>query len=533
MTNASQRIVSLSPKEKRGLLTELLRKKQDEAQSTYPLSFNQQGMWFLYQLAPESTIYNVTFSARIRSPLDSDALRRAFQSLIDRHPSLRTTFALVAGVPAQRVHEYLPLDFIETDVSTWTDDELSARLADDAHRHFDLEQGPVLRVRLFARSRCDHVLLMVVHHIVIDFWSLAIVLDELSALYPAHLKGVPAILSKPSAQYNSYVRWQAEMLNGPQGEALWKYWSKQLEGPLPGLNLPIDRPRPPLQTYRGAAHEFNLDADLSHHLKSLARSHGVTLYMVLLASFQMTLACLTGQEDLLIASPVAGRSRAEFESIVGLFTNPVMLRADLSGNPTFQSLLDRVRKSVIGALEHQDYPSLLLVQRVRLPRGLRRPPLAQVMFVLDKPHRLNSNGPSAFAQGPTGLQMKSGGLQLESFPLERRSAALDLVMLLIETTTALSVSIRYNTDLFDCATITRIGRHFETVLRSVISQMDLTLNELKNILAAEDSKQLNAIRDERRIANLQKLKDIRRRPVIAAREDHPAFSTRTASHHTS
>ncbi|HEY1852896.1 MAG TPA: condensation domain-containing protein [Candidatus Binataceae bacterium] len=533
MTKASQRIADLSPKEKRALLTELLRKTKDDIESTYPLSFNQQGMWFLYQLAPESTVYNVTFSARIRSALDIDALRLAFQTLIERHPSLRTTFALASGAPVQRVHRQSPLDFVETDISTWTDEHLTARLADDAHRPFDLERGPVVRVRVFTRSERDRVLLMVVHHIVIDFWSLAIVLNELSVLYPAHLARIPALLPEPIAQYSNYVRWQAEMLAGPQGQQLWKYWSGQLAGPLPELGLPSDRPRPPLQTYRGAALEFNLDAELSGHLRALARTRGVTLYMVLLAAFQMTLACLTGQNDMLIASPVVGRSRAEFEGVVGLFTNPVVLRANLSGNPTFQGLLARVRESVLAALDHQDYPSLLLVQRLRLPRELSRPPLAQVMFVLDKPHRLNSSGTPAFAQGPTGLQMNPGGLQLESFPLERRSAALDLVMLIIETTTSLSVSIRYNTDLFDQATITRIGGQFETVLRSVISKIDLKLNELKAILLAEDSKQVNAMREERRIANLQRLKDIRRRPVITARNDPSTILVRTESRHTS
>jgi hypothetical protein len=527
MTRASQQIAGLSPKEKRALLAELIRKQKAEARSTFPLSFNQQGMWFLYQLAPESTVYNVTFSARIRSALDSDALQRAFQTLIDRHPSLRTTFTLVEGVPVQQVHDCLPLDFIETDESAWTDDQLMARLIDEAYRPFDLERGPVLRVRLFARSGGDHVLLMVVHHIVIDFWSLAIILNELSVLYPAHLAKVPAVLPTPTAQYSSYVRWQAEMLAGPKGETLWKYWSAHLSGPLPGLNLPTDRPRPPLQTYRGAALEFNLDAELSDQLKSMAKCHGATLYMVLLAAFEMTLACLTDQEDLLIASPVVGRSRAEFEGIVGLFTNPAVLRADLSGNPTFQTMLARVRESVLAALEHQDYPSLLLVQRLRLPPDLSRPPLAQVMFVLDKPHHLKSNGTSAFAQGPTGLQMNPGGLQLESFPLERQSAALDVVMLIIETTTSLSVSIRYNTDLFDHATIARIGRHFEAVLSSVIPQIDLNMHALKQILAAEDLKRLTLTREERRIANLQKLKHIKRRPVIAARDDHPTILARS------
>ena len=185
MSDPSQRIVGLSPVEKRALLKQLLRKKAERSKSVFPLSYNQQGIWFLYQLAPESTIYNVTFSARICSDLDIAALRGAFQTLIDRHPSLRTTFFLAAGSPVQQVHQHREVHFAQTDAAAWSDDELKAALAEDAYRPFDLEQGPVLRVSLFTRSASEHVLLLTIHHIVIDFWSLALILNELNVLYPA------------------------------------------------------------------------------------------------------------------------------------------------------------------------------------------------------------------------------------------------------------------------------------------------------------------------------------------------------------
>ena len=281
-----------------------------------------------------------------------------------------------------------------------------------------------------------------------------------------------AVLPPLDLQYTDYVRWQAEMLASPQGERLWSYWRKQLAGPLPVLHLPTDRPRPPIQTYRGASHDFTLNEELSSRLKTLAKANGATLYMVLLAAFQVTLSCHTGQEDLLVGSPMVGRSRAEFEGIVGLFTNPVILRANLSGNPTFQAFLAQVRQTVLAALEHQDYPTVLLVERLRPPRDLSRPPLCQVMFVLDKPHRLAEQGAPAFGLGETGLRMNPGGLVLESFALERRAATLDLVLLVIETASALSASMRYNTDLFDPATIARMAGHFETLLRRVVMQPD-------------------------------------------------------------
>ena len=285
MSGAS-RMADLSRGEKRALLARLLRNKAYHSQSVYPLSYNQQGIWFLYQLAPESTVYNVTFAARICSELDIDALRGAFQTLVDRHPSLRTTFSVNAGIPVQQVHENPKVHFEQTDAASWTGDELNTRLIADAYRPFDLEQGPILRVSLFARSAREHIVLLAVHHIVIDFWSLAIILNEIGVLYSARKAGLPAVLPPLNAQYIDHVRWQAEMLAGADGEGLWRYWHKQLSGHLPVLNLPTDRPRPPIQTYRGASHDFNLNDELSDQLKTVAKANGATLYMVLLAAFK-------------------------------------------------------------------------------------------------------------------------------------------------------------------------------------------------------------------------------------------------------
>jgi hypothetical protein len=513
MSNASQRIADLSPAEKRALLAKLLRKEASESPPFQPLSYNQQGIWFLYQLAPESMVYNVNFAARIHSNVDIPALRRAFQALVDRHPALRTTFSMLSGKPAQQVHQELGVHFVETDASGLNSEVLKSRLLEEAYRPFDLERGPVLRVNLFTCSPQEHVLLLVVHHIAIDFWSLAVLLTELGVLYPAEKAGVKALLPALDSQYTDYVRWQAEMLAGPEGERLWAYWQKQLSGQLPLLELPTDRPRPSVPTYRGASYDFHLNDELSRRLKALARAQGATLYMVLLAAFHLILHYHTGQEDLLVGSPVLGRSRVEFEGIVGLFTNPVILRANCSGNPTFEAFLGQVRQTVLAALEHQDYPTLLLVERLRPARDLSRPPLCQVMFVLDKPHQLAEQGAPAFVLGDSGLRINPGGLELEALPLEHRAATLDLVMLTIETAHSLSVSIRYNSELFDAATITRIAKHFETLLRHVATQADARLNALKNILASMDKQALAATRLRYREANLQRLKTVKRVPV--------------------
>ncbi|MGB6562560.1 MAG: condensation domain-containing protein [Candidatus Binataceae bacterium] len=510
MSNASQRIADLSPEERRALLAKLLRKEANESQSLQPLSYNQQGIWFLYQLAPESRVYNVNFAARIRSDVDIPALRRAFQALVDRHPALRTTFCVRSGKPAQRVHPHLAVHFVETDASAWDSEVLKTRLLEEAYRPFDLERGPVLRVNLFTCSANDHVLLLVVHHIVIDFWSLALLLTELGTLYPAERAGARALLPALDSKYTDYVRWQAEMLASAEGERLWVYWQKQLAGQLPLLELPTDRPRPPVPTYRGASYDFHLNYELSSRLKALAKAQGATLYMVLLAAFQVILHHHSGQEDLLVGSPVLGRSRAEFEGVVGLFTNPVILRANCSGNPTFEAFLGQVRQTVLAALEHQDYPTLLLVERLHPARDLSRPPLCQVMFVLDKPHQLAEQGAPAFVLGDSGLRMNPGGLELEALSLEHRAATLDLVMLTIEAAHSLSISIRYNSDLFDAATISRIAKHFETLLHHVTTQPNARLNALRSILAGVDRQEMAEIRGQYREANLQRLKTAKR-----------------------
>jgi amino acid adenylation domain-containing protein len=485
MIQTARPIADLSPNEKRALLAQLLRKKVSGSKSIHPLSDNQQGIWFLCQFAPESSIYNVSLAARIRSDLDIPAFRRAFQALVDRHPSLRTTIAVHSGKPVQQIHEHQAVHFEEIDASTWRGDELQTRLVEETQRRFDLERGPVMRVSLFTRSAQEHILLLVIHHIVVDFWSLAVILNELGVLYPAEKAGRPAALPPLDLQYTDFVRWQTEMLASPAGERLWDYWKKQLAGPLPVLNLPTDRPRPPIQMFRGAQHDFTLNEELARRLRALAKAEGATLYMVLLAAFELMLYYHSGQEDILVASPMVGRSRAGFEGLVGFFANPVVLRADLSGNPTFRALLGQVRQTVLAALEHQDYPTLRLIQRLRPPRDLSRSPLCQTMFVLDKPHRVAEQAGPAFARGETGLRMDLGGFVMESIPLERRAATLDLVMLIIETIGSLSASIRFNTDLFDAATIARMAGHFQALLQSVIRDPAAAIGDFEILTGAE------------------------------------------------
>jgi natural product biosynthesis luciferase-like monooxygenase protein len=438
--------------------------------AVHKLSHGQQALWFLHQLAPESAAYNIASAVRMAGLLDITALNRAFQALTDRHAALRTTFVVSDGKPMQQVHEHQAVHFEITDASAWSRQELDDRLVEEALFPFDLEQGPLLRISLLARSESEHILLLTIHHLVADFWSLQVLINDLRELYPAEKAQAPAALPPLDLQYSDYVRWRADFLAGPQGERLWKYWQAQLAGDLPLLNLPVDRPRPAVQTYRGGSNAVSLDADLTRRLKALAQTESSTLYMVLLAAFQVLLSRYTGQDEVLVGSPAAGRSRAPLAQLIGYFVNPVVLRGDLSGNPTFSEFLQRVRKNVCAALEHQEYPFALLVERLQPERDPSRSPLFQAMFTLQQANGLDAAELATFALGEAGAQMAIGDLRLESVALKHRVAQFDLTVMMAEAEGTLRASFQYNADLFDATTISRMAEHFNALLESVVTR---------------------------------------------------------------
>src|SRR6185369_16196287 len=269
------------------------------------------------------------------------------------------------------------------------------------------------------------------------------------------------------------------------GGRLWEYWQKQLAGELPVLNLPNDRPRPPVQTYHGASRSFKLGADLTERLNTLSRGHGVTLFMTLLAAFQLLLSRYTGQEDILVGSPTTGRTKPELAGLIGYFVNPVVLRADLSGELTFETLLSQVRQTVLAAFEHQEYPFNLLVERLQPQRDLSRTPLFQILFTLQKAHLLHDKGLSSFALGETGSRMEFGGLWIESMALDQRVAQFDLALMMAEEGKELAGSLQYNTDLFEERTMARLARHFEVLLAGIVAAPEQRLNEIGMLTAAE------------------------------------------------
>jgi len=481
MSETSKHPADLTPTQKRALLAQLLQK---QTSFSFPLSSGQQALWFLYKLAPKSWAYNVLFAGRICSDVDIPALQGTFGALIERHPALRTTYTVHDSRPVQQVREQMDLHFQETDARGWSQNELNNHLVETARRPFDLEQGPILRVDLFTQSGTEHILLLTVHHIAVDFWSLTILLDEIRVLYPAQRAGTPAPLPPLELQYTDYVRWQAKMLASVEGEMLWTYWQRQLGDELPVLNLPTDRPRPPVQTARGASHTFNLSEELTRQLKALAQAEEATLYMTLLAAFQILLYRYTGQEDILVGSPTTGRSRREFSGIVGDFINPVVLRADLSGNPTFKTFLAQARHTVLDALKHQDYPFGLLVERLHPPQDPSRSPLFQAMLILRKLHRFEELS-EFILPTETGARMDFGGLELEHFALAQQEGQVDLTLEMIETRGSLKGVFKYNPDLFEAGTVRRMTGHFQTLLEGVVANPAQPISTLPLLTEAE------------------------------------------------
>jgi len=460
----------------------------EELENEYPLAFTQKALWFFYQLAPESSAYNVAFAVRIGSHLDAAALERAFHALVDRHPCLRTTFAVRDGQPVQRVNPRVQCHIDLVTASELQPEAMGRRLAEDAYRPFDLERGPVYRVSLYTRSPQEHILLLAMHHIVIDGWSCWVLLDELVDLYKSELTGARHLLPASAHKYSDYVRWQAEMLEGEKGERLFEYWKQELSGDLPVLDLPILRPRPPVQTYSGASYGFELDEGLVRRVKKLALSSDVTLYVILLAVFQILLHRHTGQDTILVGSPISARSRAEFEGIVGCFFNAVVLRADFSSNMTFGEFLDHVRARVLGALDHQEYPSHLLAERLQPVRDASRPPLFQVSFILQKRQR-QDHTPIAFGQ--TQTPAKDTELALTFVPIQRQYARMELELEMIEADGAIHAWLHYNTDLLDEAQVARMAGHFRVLLEGILQRPDRSLSNLP-ILTGEEVAQLLA-----------------------------------------
>jgi acyl carrier protein len=439
--------------------------------SEYPLSSTQQALWFLQQMAPESTAYNVAVAMRATSSLDTGIARKTFETLVQRHDALRTTFRQDGEQPLQRVQADFDVSFEEIDGTRWDDLELRRQLVAAAYAPFDLANGPVARAYLVHVGPTESIFMFNAHHLVIDGWSCWLLLNEFRELYTAQAcqKTVPTLLPPP-ARYADFVRWQAELLDSAEGERMWSYWKRELSGELPVLRLFNSRPQA-TQTFAGASHYFQLQGQVIEGLRSFAQAEGTTLYTLLLSAFQVLLQRYTAQDDILVGSPVAARPRAEFGDVVGCFFNAVVLRGDLSGDPTFKEFLQQMRTTVLGALEHQDYPSHVLTQRLREERDHGQRPLFQVSFIMQKVS-----------------DVKQEDLSWQPVVLDRKAARAELELELIESGSSIEALLQYSTDMCDSQTAARLGHHYANLLRSILANPAARVSRLAILDATEQQK---------------------------------------------
>jgi len=438
----------------------------------HPLSFAQERLWFFDQYHPDSPAYNLPLALHLAGSLDVTALARSLDALMRRHDALRTTFAAVDGEPVQVVAPAppapelvvaLPLVDLHALVVPEREAEIRRLIAQEARRLFDLKQGPLLRATLLRLTLHEHVLLLTLHHIATDGWSMDVLARELGAFYAAFAAGRPSPLPDLPIQYADYARWQRAWLQGDALDARLAYWRARLKDAPLVLELPTDRPRPPVQTFAGATQTVLLSETLTTELKLLSRREGVTLFMTLLAAFQILLGRYSGQEDVLVGAPIAGRSVAECDELIGFFVNTLVLRGDLSGDPSFTELLARTRAVTLDAFAHADAPFEQIVQDLHPHRDPSRQPLVQVLFnMLNVAH----------------TEFALPELTVEELAPSESLAKFDLTLSVTEAPGGLRAHVEYNTDLFDTATIERLTGHFRTLLEGVVAEPNRPLSAL-------------------------------------------------------
>ncbi len=441
------------------------------------LSPAQQRLWFLYQLEPENPFYNIFTGIRMAGVLDVEILKRVLEFIVHRHEALRTTFSANDGVPFQQIAFalHLPLALIDLKQVPPSEREGEAlRLATvEAGRPFDLIRGPLVRTTLLRLEEQEHLLLLTTHHIVSDGWSIGVIYREIGALYNAFLKGEPSPLPELTVHYPDFAEWQQEWLQGEVLESQLAYWRKQLDGAPSLLELPTDFRRPAVQTFQGASQSILICKELSDSLQELSRREGSTLFMALLAAFQICLSRYSGQEDVVVGAPHFGRNMVETERLVGYFVNMLPLRISLRGDPSFKELLRQVRETALGAYAHPDLPFEQLRKDLQIEGSLGHNPLFQVMFALQ-------NVPMETLELPN--------LKLHPFKLDLASAKMDLSLWVRERPNGLKAALAYNVDLFNQATASRILDHFHNLLKAIVENPDQRVSRLQGL--SETDRQL-------------------------------------------
>ena len=438
-----------------------------------PLSFAQQRLWFLDRFEPGCNAYNMPGAVRISGLLDQAALEKSLEEIVRRHETLRTTFPLRGGEPVQVVAVPAPPNLPVTDLRELPLGEREAQLDEiltrEAHEPFDLAHGPLLRVKLVRQADDEHVLLVTMHHIVSDGWSLDLFLKELVILYQAYKEGMESPLPQLPIQYADFASWQRKWLKDEKLSSLLAYWVKQLKG-APPVELPTDHLRPAVRSYNGAKQSVMLPQSLTDNLKRLSREEGVTLFMVLAAAFKVLLCRYSGQMDIVIGTVSANRNQADIEELIGFFVNPLVLRTDLSETRAFRALLGKIRETVIDACTHQDLPFEKLVEELQPERDASRTPLFQVMLAQQK---------------PLMPELESAGVCFRPLEVDTTTAKFDLILYFAEADQELRLTLEYSTDLFEAATARRMLGHLQTLLEGAVANPDAEISELPLLSADE------------------------------------------------
>jgi amino acid adenylation domain-containing protein len=451
---------------------------------SHPASHGQRALWFLHQSHPKIGAYNVLFSARVRSAIDLPALRRSFQALVDRHPSLRTTFREESDRLVQQVHGYLPVCFTVHDRPGIDLPMLQKEIHEYSLAPFDLQNGPLARVDLFKRTAEDQILLFTVHHIAADGWSLFLLLEDLRRIYPAEREGGTPPPARPVHDIIEHTRWQEAMLRGSEGQAHAAYWLSKLAGTLTPLSLPTDRSRTVSLSDRGASLPIDLGRKLSDAVRALATREGTTPFVVLLTAYQVLLQRYSGQNEIIVGTPTYGRDRPEFANVAGYLINMIPLKASLNDDPPFRELLAQMRQTVVEGIQHQDYPFPLLVEKLQPDRGFSGTPIFQTVFILQKFKQV-AGLEDLLTPTDSAARAEFGGLMLEPFPIPQLEGQFELSIELLENSGAYDGVIKYDPDLFDVSTVRRLSRHFATLLWSIVDSPETGVTRLPILEAAE------------------------------------------------
>ena len=452
--------------------------------NSFPLSFSQQRLWFLDQFEPGNPFYNLMMAVRLIGRLDMRAFQLTFHEIIRRHETLRTNFRLSGGQPIQIISDDCDLTINIANVSESGEEAANRIIFEESQRPFDLANDRLLRVTLVQLGNEDHIVVLTMHHIISDGWSMGVLISELSELYTSYASGREPQLPDLPVQYADYATWQREWLQGEMLEEELSYWREQLAGAPQVLELPTDRARRAVQSYRGGLEKFAFSKELSEGLKDLSRREGVTMFMLLLAAFKVLLSRYSGSEDLVVGTPIAGRRHKEVEGLIGFFVNNLVLRTDLSGNPSFRELLKRVREVCLGAYGHQDVPFEKLVEELQPERALSHTPLFQVMLVL---------------QNTAQPELRLGDeLRVEGVGAEATTAKFDLVFALSEGSEGLSGVVEYDRSLYDAETIRRQINHWRVLLEQVVRDADRRVGELELLSETEKQQLLGQAAESRR-----------------------------------